>query len=481
MRARRAVYVVAGTLALASCGAETASQDSVGTVESPIWSNSWSDTGFSPAGRASASPWSGRNLTLFWRSSTNHIIHSWEPEGYGWQGTWDIASNAASDPSSDSWDNDRIDTVWRGTNGHLMHIFYNNGFSAVEDVGTVIPNPPAIAVWGTWFYSVFWRGSNNHLMHQWYEYPTQIWYPVEDFGNTLASDPAVMFRGTDAAGNGTVFDIFWRGTDTHLKHATMPYNGQWVPSPPEDLGGALYSGSVPTAAPRWNGTAFDVFWRDTSSHLRHRGWDVSTGWLPPDTIDGTTTLASSPRAMSWGHGRVDVFATIGTKLKQRTFSRTMEVTLFGQEQSNWCWATSGQMISRYWNREKSQCAQATHAFGGNCCANPSSCNYGGLADLAWLGLQFTDSSATGKPITLDQVRAEVDAGRLWDHGIIWVGGGAHDVTMIDAFWFDNDWWVVVNDPSPQGSGSTYIERYSEYYNGTPGVSIGDWDFYQIRP
>lgn len=480
MRMCNLVWVCSGVMMLAACGATPESQESLAAVESPIWSSTWSDTGFTPAGRAGTSPWSGRNLTLFWRTSTNHIFHSYQPEGYPWQGTWDIAANAASDPAAASWDNERIDTVWRGTNGHLMHIVYNNGFWPVEDVGTTISNAPTVAVWGTSFYSVFWRGSNNHLMHQWFDYTSQTWSGVEDFGGNLASDPAAMFRGTDASGNGGLFDIFWRGTDGALKHQTMPYNGNWVPSPVENLGGAIYSGSSPTAAPRWGGQAFDVFWRGTDSLLKHRYYQTSTGWTAQDTVDGSTTLSSAPQAMSWGSGRVDLFAKVGSKLKQRTFSRTLEVTLFGQEQTNWCWAASGRMISRYWGHEVSECAQATHAFGGNCCANPASCNYGGLADLAWLGLQSSNSQATGAPITLEQARAEVAAGRVWDHGIIWVGGGAHDVTMVDAFWFDNDWWVVVNDPSPVGAGSTYVQRYSQYLS-VPGVSIGDWDFYNIHP
>jgi hypothetical protein len=473
-------------LALTACGggAETDSTEEPAQTTEQIWSDYWADTGFSSAGsRVGAAPWAGNHLTLFWRNSQNHILHSWQPEGTGWQAVEDIGSGAGSSPSASSTGNQRIDIVWRrSSDSHLIHRVYDNGFWPTEDVGTVVAGSPVVATWGSWFYSVFWRGTNKRLYHQWYDLTTSSWSGVEDFGGTLESDPAVIFN--DGAQAGAKFDIFYRGANGRLKHKIMSDVTGWVPGPEEEVGGSIRSGTTPTAAVRWPGVAIETFWVGTDSKLRRRPYHVNTGWGTTETVDPNLTISGSPQAMSWGAGRVDVFAKSGSQVMQRTWTRTMEVAQIAQTQSNWCWATTGQMISRYWNREKTQCEQATQALndGTNCCANPSACNFGGLANYPWMGLQVQDSMATGLPITIEQARTEVVARRPWDHGILWTDAngnvtGAHGVVGIDAFWFDNQWWVVINDPS---GGVSYVQSYAAYLS-VPGVSRGDWDFYNIRP
>jgi hypothetical protein len=291
-----------------------------------------------------------------------------------------------------------------------------------------------------------------------------------------------MHRGSDPSGGGALFDIFWRGSTGHLMHATMPYNGQWVPSPEEDLGGSIAAGSTPTAAARDPGQSLDVFWRGTDDKLKHKFYRVGAGWSAVDTVDSSLVLASSPEATSWGPGRVDVFAKSGSTIRHRVWSSSMYVDLRGQTQSNWCWATTGQMITRYWGNEFSQCQQASHATGQNCCATPGSaaCNVGGLADYNWMGFATDSTAATGLPVTVEQAQAMTALKRPWDHGILWDGGGAHGVVGTDLFWFDNQYWVTINDPSPVNVGSKYVQSYSDYLR-VPGVSTGDWDFYNIRP
>jgi hypothetical protein len=319
-------------------------------------------------------------------------------------------------------------------------------------------------------------------MHRWYDFGTLTWSADQDFGNSLTSDPGVMFDGSG------LIHVFWRGTNAHLQHAYMPYAGQWVTSPAEDLGGNIFLGTGPTAATRWPGQSLDAFWRGGDSHLHHRAFDANAGWAPEDVVDTSATLASSPAATTWGYGRIDVFAKIGSDLQHRVWSQTMNVPVLGQIQSNWCWATSGQMISTYWGKEVDECRSAAHATGLHCCLTPlpNGCNVGGIADYTWMGFAFDTTIDTGHSVTLDQAYNEVANYRPWDHGIIWLDAngnpdGGHDVVGIDLFWFDDDWWVVINDPEPQGQGSSYVQRYSEYYNGTPGVSLGDWDILNIRP
>src|SRR5678815_3228469 len=108
--------ILLASVPIAACqdGAWTAdSSETVGNASEPIWSASWNDLGFAATGGPGAAPWNGRNLTLFWRTSTNHIFHSWQPEGSPWQPVEDIGTGAASDPSAASQDGERLDVVWR--------------------------------------------------------------------------------------------------------------------------------------------------------------------------------------------------------------------------------------------------------------------------------------------------------------------------------------------------------------------------------
>jgi hypothetical protein len=65
-----------------------------------------------------------------------------------------------------------------------------------------------------------------------------------------------------------------------------------------------------------------------------------------EAVDTATTLASDPQAMSWGQGRVDLFAKVGTTLQHRTWTNSI-LPLFGQETDYWCWVATAQMIGSH--------------------------------------------------------------------------------------------------------------------------------------
>lgn len=63
--------------------------------------------------------------------------------------------------------------------------------------------------------------------------------------------------------------------------------------------------SAPEAV-SWGTGRLDVFAVGGDSALWHRGWTSSGGWMPWETLGGQ--LSTSPGAAAWGPGRVDVFA-----------------------------------------------------------------------------------------------------------------------------------------------------------------------------
>ena len=96
--------------------------------------------------------------------------------------------------------------------------------------------------------------------------------------------------------------MFALGTDHALWHLSWDGSswGGW-----ESLGGTLAS---PPKAVSWGPNRLDVFALGTDYALWHLWWDGSSwgGW---DSLGGT--LASPPKAVSWGPNRLDVFA-LGT-------------------------------------------------------------------------------------------------------------------------------------------------------------------------
>ena len=155
----------------------------------------------------------------------------------------------------------------------------------------------------------------------------------------------------------------------------------------------------------------------------------------------------------------------------------LPVPLEGQQQSNWCWAASAQMIMEYHGVTVPQCVQANDALGrSDCCGGspPSVCNTTGWPSFGTYGFLYT---TTIGPFTLDEIAEEIGCRErpiafTW----AWDGGGGH---MMVAFGFDESGWVLIHDPLPVGYGSTSAITYSAYFDG-PGY-IHNIDYFMIFP
>ncbi len=121
-------------------------------------------------------------------------------------------------------------------------------------------------------------------------------------GNLLSAPNAVSW----AAGR---LDIFGVDSDTtELQH--WWWDNGW--RGPESLGGNLLEDGV--SAVSWAVGRLDVFGVDTdTTEPQHWWWDntggplETNGWAGPETLGGK--LSSSPSAVSWAPGRLDVFGT----------------------------------------------------------------------------------------------------------------------------------------------------------------------------
>jgi hypothetical protein len=192
----------------------------------------------------------------------------------------------------------------------LLFAFYLNIISAIpamavwtprwENLGGTSLSGPAVASSGVGRIEVFWRGTDNHLKYK-SKLPNGGWSREQDLGGSLSGDPAAV-----AQANGRI-DVFWRGVDGSLRRIWYLPDGGW--SAEQNLGAQLRlspmsAGSGPAVALLSSGR-LDVFWRATDNRLRHI-WSLSNaGWSAEQNLGGA--LASDPAAVSSDNNRIDLF------------------------------------------------------------------------------------------------------------------------------------------------------------------------------
>jgi hypothetical protein len=174
----------------------------------------------------------------------------------------------------------------------------------------------AVCSWGEGRLDLFWRGPDDHLKHAWYPYDGG-WSWEQDLTADFKLSP---MKGRPAACSWSEgrLDVFWRGTDDHLKHVWYPYGEDW--SFEQDLTQqfALTPLASDPAACSWGEGRLDVFWRATGDHLKHVWYPFGEDWSWEQDLTaafGYGPINSSPEACSWGPERMDVFYESGGSLK----------------------------------------------------------------------------------------------------------------------------------------------------------------------
>lgn len=144
---------------------------------------------------------------------------------------------------------------------------------------------------------VFVVGGDAKLYHKWYVNGWSGWHSLDGY---CTSDPAAVSMHSDRA------DVFVRSSDNNIWQAIMRPGGNWdryyyMGSPP---GGATSAPDVLSQAPG----QLELFVRGGDGGLWHNwmyGYGGWSGWHPM----GGGQIAFDPAAVSWGNGRMDVFAT----------------------------------------------------------------------------------------------------------------------------------------------------------------------------
>ena len=164
--------------------------------------------------------------------------------------------------------------------------------------------------------------------------------------------------------------------------------------------------------------------------------------------------------------------------------------LIPQQQGNWCWAATAEMVASYAGVSINQCDIVNKSLNRtDCCTNEASCNESGPASmksiLNSLGLNAVDviyractdacNCTAGPQPPFSLLQSEFAAGRGMATTYYMIGGGTHVVATTGAFvTLDSNGvsqqWVRVDNPDPQNVGSEYDLTYDSWIHDPVGGS-----------
>jgi uncharacterized protein YndB with AHSA1/START domain len=276
--------------------------------------------GITLASSPAAVSWGDGRIDVFALGTDLSLRHTGFARGQGWFGWENLGGVLDSGPAVSSWTEGRLDVFAIGTDGQLRHKWFVRGQGWSKGVwenlgapsGGVIFRPTAVS-WGDGRIDVFALGADLSLWHKGYA-RGQGWSGWENLGGVLLSSPAVS---SWAEGR---LDVFALGTDGQMRHKWFVRGQGWSKGLWENLGappGGLIFG--PTAV-SWGEGRIDVFALGADSSLRHTGYARGQGWSGWENLGGV--LLSAPAVSSFVEGRLDVFA-LGTddKLRHKWFVR----------------------------------------------------------------------------------------------------------------------------------------------------------------
>ncbi|KQV23933.1 MULTISPECIES: papain-like cysteine protease family protein [unclassified Kitasatospora] len=138
-------------------------------------------------------------------------------------------------------------------------------------------------------------------------------------------------------------------------------------------------------------------------------------------------------------------------------ARKLNITMQSQQQTNWCWAASGNTIATYYGYTYSQnqfCNVAFNRSVNSTCPNNQASLGNVQTALSWIGIN--PGSYVNGYLRYTTVQTEIDASRPIETRIQWSSGGGH-MHVIYGYDTANN-WVYWGDPWP----SSYRYNWADY-------------------
>ncbi|WP_405005964.1 C39 family peptidase [Kitasatospora purpeofusca] len=203
------------------------------------------------------------------------------------------------------------------------------------------------------------------------------------------------------------------------------------------------------------------------TRLRRTVSVLALGVLGPAlSVAAVTPARATPTASSASvqAQRVQPAAAGATADLAGTFKK-LNITMQQQQQTNWCWAASGNTIATWYGYTYSQNQFCNAAFGRSTnsgCPN-SQATLGDVQNgLSWVGIN-PGSYVTGY-LRYTTVQTEVNANRPIETRIQWSSGGGH-MHVVYGFDTSNN-WVYWGDPWPSNTRYNWADYNYYVSNGT---------------
>lgn len=181
--------------------------------------------------------------------------------------------------------------------------------------------------------------------------------------------------------------------------------------------------------------------------------------LPGATATAATPATPVAHTAPGAHTGATAPAAPGLRAANR-----LDISMQAQEQSNWCWAASGNTIASWYGRNYNQNAFCNAAFNrqqGTSCPN-NQATLGNVQNaLDWMGIN--PGSYVSGYLRYSTVQSEIDARRPVETRIQWSSGGGH-MHVIYGYDTQNN-WVYWADPWPSNSRYNWGD-FNYYVNGS---------------
>jgi hypothetical protein len=156
----------------------------------------------------------------------------------------------------------------------------------------------------------------------------------------------------------------------------------------------------------------------------------------------------------------------------------------GQQQSNWCWAASGQMTMNFIHPASAvvQGDEANKRLGRTDCTNssvPAACNQTGWPEFE--KYDFETARTDDAALSWADLRSEIGCyKRPYAFSWHWSGGGGHMMVVRGYMTLFDYQYVLVNNPLPVNQGEFEVITYERYVDG-PNTGDSHWDdFHRIK-
>ncbi|MCZ4121187.1 papain-like cysteine protease family protein [Streptomyces sp. H39-S7] len=145
-------------------------------------------------------------------------------------------------------------------------------------------------------------------------------------------------------------------------------------------------------------------------------------------------------------------------------AKTLNITMQAQQNTNWCWAASGNTIATWFGRSYSQnqfCNAAFNRTQGSTCGNWQASLDNVQNALDWAGIN--SGSYVSGYLRYTTVQSEISANRPVETRIAWSSGGGHMHVLYGYDTATN--FVYWGDPWPSNNRYNWAD-YSYYVNNS---------------